>query len=244
MKNPLKLLNKFDIALWCVSVTAVILSFALSSRRDVMSLVSALVGVSALMFIVKGHVLGQILTVIFAAGYGVVSYFFKYYGEMITYLGMSAPAAIAAIISWLRHPYKQSSQVAVGTLNIKKAVIVVVLSSAVTAAFYFILKALGTNNLTVSTVSVATSMFASALVFLRSPFYGVAYAANDVVLIVMWVLASIADISYLPMVICFSLFFIYDIYGFISWSKMKRAQSPAEANSSTEAPETDTIETE
>ena len=93
------------------------------------------------------------------------------------------------------------------------------------SVFYFILAALETPNLFFSTLSVTTSFAASALTFLRSPFYALAYAANDVVLIVLWVLASITDISYLPMIICFAAFLINDIYGFINWTKMKNRQS-------------------
>ncbi|MCH5156220.1 MAG: nicotinamide mononucleotide transporter [Clostridiales bacterium] len=229
MKKVFKIFNTFDICLWVVSVVSIILAFSLSSRRDYFTLASSITGVSALMFIVKGNVIGQFLVVIFAVFYGIVSYFFKYYGEMITYLGMSAPAAICAIVSWMRHPYKDRSQVAVGTLNAKKIAIVCILSAAITVAFYFILRALGTANLVISTASVTTSMLAACLTFLRSPLYGVAYACNDIVLIVMWILATVKDISYLPMVICFVLFLIYDVYGFFSWSLMrKRQNTPAE----------------
>lgn len=230
MKNVFKILNKFDICLWTVSVVTIILAFSLSPSRDYMTLVSAITGVSALVFISKGNVVGQFLVVIFAVLYGVVSYFFKYYGEMITYLGMTAPAAVCAIVSWLRNPYKDSAQVAVGTLNAKKLTIVGVISAAVTVAFYFILRALGTTNLIISTVSVTTSMVASCLIILRSPLYGLAYACNDVVLIVMWILATVNDMSYLPMIICFSLFFVYDLYGFISWTRMKKKQTETETS--------------
>ena len=61
----------------------------------------------------------------------------------------------------------------------------------------------------------------------RSPYYALAYAINDLVLIVLWTLASLADISYVPMVACFVMFFANDIYGFINWQKMKRKQKSA-----------------
>ncbi len=216
----------FDILLWSISIVTIILSFTLSPSRDYLTLTSSVIGVTALMFIVKGHVAGQILTVVFAVFYGVVSYFFAYYGEMITYLGMSAPAAVMATISWLRHPYKKSdrAQVEVDKLTVKKVIVLIGVTAVITVAFYFILRALETTNLTVSTVSVATSVLAASMVFLRSPLYGLAYAANDVVLIVMWTLATYKDIAYLPMIICFSLFLLLDFYGFISWTKMRNRQ--------------------
>ncbi|MBD5132093.1 MAG: nicotinamide mononucleotide transporter [Clostridiales bacterium] len=225
MKNVFKLFNKFDIILWVFSVAAIVVSFVVCGARDYLTLVSSITGVTALIFIVKGNVIGQILTMIFAVFYGVVSYFFGYYGEMITYLGMSAPAALVATISWLRNPYKDSAQVKVGKLTRVKVIVMIILATVVTVAFYFILDAINTTNLITSTISVTTSFIAAALTFLRIPLYGLAYAANDIVLIVLWVLASIENVGYIPMIVCFTLFFVYDVYGFISWTRMKNKQT-------------------
>ncbi len=38
-------------------------------------------------------------------------------------------------------------------------------------------------------------------------------------------LAAMTDISYISVVICFVMFLANDIYGFISWSHMKKRQS-------------------
>ena len=225
MKNPFKSLNKFDICLWVVAFTAILLTFFLTSSRDYMTLASSITGITMLMFIVKGNVVGQFLTVAFSVCYGIVSYFTGYYGEMITYLGMSTPAAIYAIVTWLRHPYKDSASISVAKLNAKKLIIVGVISAVVTVAFFFILRALNTTNLIISTVSVALSMTAACFTILRSPFYGLAYACNDIVRIVLWSLGAATDITRLPIVMCFSLFFIYDTYGFINWMRMRKKQN-------------------
>jgi nicotinamide riboside transporter PnuC len=95
----------------------------------------------------------------------------------------------------------------------------------VTVAFYFILGALGNTNLLVSTFSVTTSFIASVLAFLRNPFYAVAYAANDIVLIILWVMASIYDTKYISVVVCFVAFWVNDIYGYINWQRMKQRQA-------------------
>ncbi len=62
------------------------------------------------------------------------------------------------------------------------------------------------------------------LTFRRSAYFALAYAANDVVLIVLWTMATLTDVSYLSVVICFAVFLINDIYGFISWSRMRKRQ--------------------
>lgn len=99
------------------------------------------------------------------------------------------------------------------------------LTAAVTAAFYFILKALGTANLLPSTVSVTTSFLAVYLTFRRSPLYALGYAANDVVLIILWLLAARSDKGYLSVVVCFAVFLVNDIYGFLNWRRMEKKQA-------------------
>ena len=210
--------------LWISSLIVVSASYLLAPDRDWLTLLTSLIGVTALIFVAKGYVIGQALCVVFAVAYGVISFYFHYYGEMITYLCMSAPSAIAAMISWIRNPYQQSAEVKVSTVTPKKLFGVFGLTVIVTVAFSFILRALNTANLFFSTLSVATSFAASALTVLRSPWYAIAYAANDVVLIVLWGLASAQDISYLPMIFCFVMFLLNDSYGFFNWQRMKKRQ--------------------
>ena len=66
--------------------------------------------------------------------------------------------------------------------------------------------------------------FAVYLTFRRSPYFALAYAANDIVLIVLWILASISDIRYVSVVVCFVAFLFNDVYSFIRWQRMKKRQ--------------------
>ena len=68
---------------------------------------------------------------------------------------------------------------------------------------------------------------AQYLTFRRSPYFALAYAANDVVLIVMWTMAAKEDISYLSVIICFVMFLVNDLYGFVSWKRMEKRQMAA-----------------
>ena len=227
MKKILSYFNElslFEKGLWVVSVIAVLLSSAATGFGDPLSTIASLIGVTALIFVAKGYVIGQVLTIVFAFFYGFISFFFCYYGEMITYLGMSAPMASLATVEWLRNPYKGTKEVKIKKLTPLSAVLLFVSCALVTFAFYFILKAFGTASLVVSTFSVTTSYLASALTFLRSPYYALAYAANDIVLIVLWIIASLSDISCIPMTVCFIMFFANDIYGFYNWKRMAENQ--------------------
>ena len=223
--NPFKELTKFEWGLWLTSLFVVTLSFLLPEEKDFLNLLASLIGVTALIFVAKGYVIGQILCVVFALIYGVISMYFRYYGEMITYVFMSGPMAIASTISWLKNPHKGTKEVKVGKPTKIDFAIMWACTIIVTILFFFILKAFNTQNLLVSTLSVSTSFLAVYLTYLRSPLYACAYGANDIVLIILWILASITNISYLPMVFCFVMFLVNDLYGFINWQKMQKRQS-------------------
>ena len=211
--------------LWLGSLALIALFFALFDRENVLSLVASLIGATSLIFCAKGNPLAQALLLVFSILYGIISYSFAYYGEMITYLGMTTPMAMVALIAWLRHPYKgQRAQVTVGKLKRGEWLWMLLAAAAVTAAFWFILGAFHTANLLPSTVSVTTSFLAVYLTFRRSPYFALAYAANDAVLIVLWVLATLEDISYISVAVCFALFLVNDLYGFWNWMHMRRIQ--------------------
>ena len=204
-------------------------SFCLFDRENVLTLFASLIGVTSLIFNAKGNPFGQVLMVVFSLLYGIISYSFAYYGEMITYLGMTMPMAVFALISWLRNPYKgNKAEVKVNTISKVETVWMWVGTAVVTAVFYFILAHFNTANIIPSTLSVTTSFVAVYLTFRRSPLFALAYASNDVVLIILWVLASVSNIRYISVVVCFVAFLVNDIYGYLSWQKMKVRQSENE----------------
>ena len=225
MKNLTSQFTKTDRLLWLTSVSLVILFFLLFDRVGYLTLAASLIGVTSLIFNAKGNPIGQLLMILFSILYGIISYSFAYYGEMVTYLGMTAPMAAMALVAWLRNPYKGNrAEVAVAHMKGKDWTVMSLATVAVTVVFYFILKYFHTANLIPSTISVTTSFAAAWLTYKRSPWFAVAYAANDVVLIVMWTMAAVKDVSYLSVIICFVMFLVNDLYGFVSWKRMEKRQ--------------------
>lgn len=217
--------TKGELALWLSSSALAIVSFCIFDRTDYLNLAASLTGITSLIFCAKGNPFGQVLMIFFSVLYGIISYEVAYYGEMITYLGMTAPMAVFSLISWLKNPYGGNrSEVKVNRIGKKEIPLIILFTAAVTVLFYFILRYFGTANLITSTVSVTTSFAAAYLTFRRSPFFALAYALNDIVLIVLWTAAAITDISCISVVMCFIAFLANDIYGFISWLKMGKRQ--------------------
>lgn len=226
IQDALKYFSAVEYTIWITSVLLILIFFAIFSRESYLSLAASLIGVTSLIFNAKGNPFGQILMILFSILYGFISYSFSYYGEMITYLGMTAPMALFALISWLRNPYKgNKAQVKINRIKIKEWIFMIILTCIVTVLFYFILSYFKTANLFFSTLSITTSFIAAYLTLRRSAFFAAAYAANDIILIILWSLASITDKSYVSVIICFAVFLINDIYGFINWLKMSRKQA-------------------
>lgn len=212
-------------AIWLISTFLILSSYLIFDRSNHLTLIASMIGVTSILLNAKGNPIGQFLMIIFSCIYGYISFKVAYYGEMATYLGMTMPMTVVALIAWLRHPYKgKRSEVAVNRLSIKEVLLIIPLSAIVTTVFFFILKYFNTANLIPSTLSVTTSFLAVYLTFRRSTHFSLAYALNDIVLIVLWTLASLDNIRYISMLVCFSAFLINDIYAFISWKRMGKKQ--------------------
>lgn len=130
--------TRSELVLWLFSIFIIVLSFYMYDRTYYLTLCASLIGVTSLIFNAKGNPFGQFLMILFSLMYGVISYTFAYYGEMITYLGMTMPMAFLALVSWLKNPYNgNKSEVEVNMLRRKELILMWVATLIVTIIFYF-----------------------------------------------------------------------------------------------------------
>jgi len=225
MKNPFKIFTLRDWLIYLISIVIILASNLFSKEIDYFKMVATFIGATSLIFIAKGHFLGQIIMVVFATFYSILSYFNGYYGEIIISTGLTLPLAISSIFTWIKNPYKKGENVVkVYRLTKKDIFITIIVALVVVCGGFFVLRALNTNNLIVSSISLGTSFVASYLMFRRNSFYAVVFMLNDIVLIVLWSLASVNDVTNLSIVSCFSMFFMNDLYAFISWKIREKKQ--------------------
>lgn len=130
MKNPWRELSVSEWCLWIASMAVVTVSNFAGGAPDSLTLLATWVGITSLLFAAKGNVWAQILMVAFSILYGILSFRFRYWGEMMTYLGMSMPMAIWSTVTWLRHPSAGGqSGVAIQKLSRRQLTCVLVLSA-------------------------------------------------------------------------------------------------------------------
>ena len=171
LSNPLKTLTKKEWLLWLASLAAVIISNFATNDLDLLTLISALLGVTSLIFAAKGSVWAQFLMIVFCILYGIISFRFHYWGEMITYLGMTLPMAAWSAITWLQNPSEENeNEVAIQTLNKKHIIGLIISTIIVTSIFYYILMWLDTPNIIFSTLSCCSITYYAAFFILR---YGI-----------------------------------------------------------------------
>ena len=230
--------------LWLLTVGPVVAVFLLVPDPDWLTLCSAVIGITSVLLIAKGWVLGEFLTAAFTGFYGAVSAINGFYGEVISAFAITLPLSILSIVAWIRHPFPENGEVEVGGRIPKKQILLLlVLTPLIAVSFFFILRSLGTVNAEIGTVSVALNVAAAIMKIARNPFFPLVYGINDLVLITLWALASLSDPSNLPMIACFLGFLVSDLYAWISWIRMKARQKQSrERDESARNPETERAE--
>ena len=217
--------NLFELLLLSIGLFTTIVVFAVGKDKNVYSLLSSCTGIVCVLFTAKGNPVAQYLSILFAACYSIVSYQSKYYGEMLIYLFLMIPIHIGCIVSWLKNRKNpDAAEVKINTLTRREYFLLAVGDLAATTAFYFLLRALGTSELIVSTISLVSSVSAAYLMLRRSEYYAVCFIANDIILLVLWGIRVAVDPACIPTLITFVIFLINDVYGFIAWKRRKREQ--------------------
>ncbi|MGN0814597.1 MAG: nicotinamide riboside transporter PnuC [Candidatus Coproplasma sp.] len=214
-------------SMWLGGVAVILTGFFIGADKNILSLVSALLGVSCVIFNAKGSVWGQIISVGFAFTYAAFAYTNRYYGETIIYLALMLPIHVASIISWLRNKNDKSAhiEVKINKLSKREYIAFVVGAAVVSVGFYFLLYALNTDNLIVSTISLVASMGAAYLMLRRCEYFSLCFIANDLILLVLWSM-KIPELgtAVVPSLISFALYLINDSYSFFNWKRIKRRQ--------------------
>ena len=224
MRKLFKDWSVFEIILLTTSPLIVLL-VGIIFKSNVLTIITSIVGIICALLLAKGLALGQFFGIAIVILYSIVSYKNGFYGEMLIYLIIMLPMYIWGIIEWLKHKNGETKSVEVNSIKWKEWLIVALCSIVAFIGFYFLLKALNTNELIVSTLSVVDNIFAVYLLARRSKYGFVSYIVNDLILIVLWGIPIIqGNLLLLAMLINPIVNLINDTYGVINWTKMQRKQ--------------------
>lgn len=227
MKNFLGKWTRFELIFLICSEIIITVCFVFGADKNLFSYIVSVVGVISMLMVAKGLTIAPIINVAYCVIYSVLSISQKYYGEAIVGIGLMIPIYVVSIVSWIKNRNKEHEElVSVNKISRKEYLILAITTVFVTIGFYYLLKVLNTGELVVSTLSLITSAVASYLMLRRCSYYALGFIANDFILITLWSLAvSKSGFGFLPNVICFCVFLINDIYGFIHWKREEKRQA-------------------
>ncbi len=225
MKKLFKDWSVFEIILLITSPLIVLL-VGIIFKNNLLTIITSIVGIICALLLAKGLASGQFFGIAIVILYSIVSYKNGFYGEMLIYLIIMLPMYIWGIIEWLKYKNRETKSVEVNSIKWKEWLIVAICSIIAFIGFYFLLKALNTKELIVSTLSVVDNIFAVYLLARRSKYGFVSYIINDFILIVLWGIPIIqGNLLLIAMLINPIVNLINDTYGVINWTKMQRKQN-------------------
>lgn len=209
------------------SLITITLCFVFGVDKNIFSYIVSIIGVISVMMVAKGLTIAPIINILYNIIYSILAITQQYYGEAIIYLGLMIPISVMSIIFWFKNRNKKTEEVVeVNKIKGREYFYLSLVTIVATFVFYFLLKALNTSELIVSTLSLISSAVAAYLMLRRSSYYALGFVANDIILIVLWSLAVYeSGVGYLPSVISFCIFLINDVYGFIHWKITEKKQA-------------------
>ncbi len=216
--------NKFEKIFLICGLLVSIISAIIFNGTIIDTLYTSLYLITALLMS-KGKVESYFVGFVSVFFYGIISYNQNYYGELIITAFLTFPIMIIGIISWLRHQDKEDDTVIISSLS-KKEITIALLSQLVLFwIYYFLLKAFNTDLLVISTISVVTSVLASYFEARRSELSLFCYIANDLVIILLWLIPIInGQTELISVLVGPILLLINDIYGSYNWIRLKKQQ--------------------
>ncbi len=195
-------------------------------------LTSTLLGLLCVFTQAKGKVSTQFIGVVYLLFYSYISYTEKLYGEVIFYLVIMIPMYLYGIVHWLKHRSDENNVVLVRSNLSKKEWLFMSLSvAALSVGIYFMLKALNTAQVLLSTLSFVSMLPAVYLLARRCKWNEVAFLANDIITPILWTVMMVnGNMILLPMVIYHFFQITYDTYGIIIWLKLEKHQKQPHKN--------------
>lgn len=211
----------------CLLITSpiIVLTVGVIFHSDALTVITSIIGIFCALLLAKGFVLGQFFGIAIVVLYSIVSFKNAFYGEMITYIVIMLPMYVWSIVEWIKHKNNKTESVEVNSIKWQEWLIVSLCAIAIFIGFYFLLKALNTSELVISTLSVVDNVFAVYLLARRSKYGFVSYIVNDLILIVLWGIPVFGgNLLVLPMLINPIVNLVNDSYGVINWTKLQIKQ--------------------
>lgn len=215
---------------WCLMLT-----LGLVFKSSALIIFNSILGITGSFLIAKGFWFGYVVATAQLCVYCVLAYFNRYYGEIITCAIFEVPAYTLSIISWVKHKGKDHI-VKVNKISWCELALAMLVVACTGVGVFYLLKVLNTASIVLNTLSLLSVMMYGYLEIRRSGLMFVFRLFCDVVSFLLWLLLILKnhDLSYVPTVVNYCIYFTCNLYGLFNfmllWRNQKQSQNKENEN--------------
>lgn len=225
LKKQFKNWTKLDYA-WLIIANAVILGLSLYWQDSIISIISAITGVTCVIFVSKGMMANYIVGAINVALYAYLAFKSRIYGDFMLNAFYYFPMQFIGLYMWSKAKGKsETHEIESKALDHKQRIILFVVSICIILAYAEVLKYLGGNVPIIDSTSTVLSVIAMILMVKQYLEQWYLWVIVNIVSIVMWIISLSEGSGDAATLIMWILFLLNSLYGLWNWKKEYEKQN-------------------
>lgn len=220
LKQTFKDWTKLDWA-WLIIANSVILGLSLYWGDGLIPIISALTGVTCVIFVSKQMIANYYVGAINVALYAFLSYQSRLYGDAMLNAFYYFPMQFIGIYMWKKNK-SNSGQVESKSLTNKQRFILVLVSFVAILAYSLVLKQLGGNIPLIDATSTVLSVIAMLLMVKQYLEQWYLWVIVNTVSIIMWAVSLSQGSGDYATLLMWIIYLLNSLYGLYNWRKANK----------------------
>lgn len=217
IKNSFKNWTSIDFA-WLIIANGIILGLSLYWGDGIVPIISALTGVTCVIFVSKQMMSNYFFGIINVGLYAYLAFKSRLYGDFMLNAFYYFPMQFIGLYMWTKAK-DSDGDVKSKTLTNKGKIILTIVSIASIAAYSFILSLLGGNIPIIDATSTILSIIAQILMVRRYLEQWYLWVIVNIVSIIMWAVSLTQGSGDMSTLLMWVIFLLNSLYGLYNWRK-------------------------
>ena len=209
-------------AIWLAANCLIILALSLYWGDSVMGIISAVAGVAYVVCSGKGKLMAYAFGVVNVVLYAIISYKAKFYGEVMLNVLYYLPMQFYGFYVWSRNMDSQTHEVKKRRMTGRGRLLLALVIAAATAAYGFLLRALGGTLPFVDSLSTVVSIFAMIISIRMYMEQWMLWLVVNIVSTAMWAVSFSRGGDSVATLAMWALYIANSVIMHIKWSRESR----------------------
>lgn len=234
IKNFFKSFNLFETLFLLISLITVV-TISIIYKSSAFTIIYSIIAITSVVLLSKASIIAPLLMVVSYTMYSILSYMNGLYGETILNVCLVF-VQIGTFINWF---LKKKQQEKTKTIVVKKVswiewLIVGSITCVIGVGCYFMLRALNTKYLELSTLLMAVVILANYFTFRKSAFTFVFFLISNILGALIWILPVLqgepGGEQLIVMALNYLVYVINNTYGLYNWIKIRKKEERMKSN--------------